>query len=51
MVNIFNTILRCDSPEPWQIGFQDSATPIHEGICELHDNIFYYLIIILFGVV
>lgn len=36
-----------DAPEPWQIGFQDEATPIANGIIELHDNISFYLIIIL----
>lgn len=35
-----------DAPLPWQIGFQNSATPIHEGIVELHNSIFYYLIVI-----
>ena len=39
-----------DSPEPWQIGFQDGASPTHEGIVELHDTIFFYLIVICFGV-
>lgn len=39
-----------DSPEPWQLGFQDSASPTHEGITELHDSIFFYLVIICFGV-
>jgi cytochrome c oxidase subunit 2 len=39
-----------DSPEPWQIGFQDGASPTHEGIVELHDTIFFYLVIICFGV-
>ncbi len=29
-----------------QIGFQDPATPIMEGIIDLHHNIFFYLIII-----
>ena len=41
----FNSIL-CDNPLPWQIGFQDSASPIHEGIVELHNTIFFYLIVI-----
>lgn len=36
-----------DAPEPWQIGFQDSASPIMEGIQELHDQIFFYLIVVL----
>lgn len=39
-----------DAPEPWQLGFQDGGSPTHEGITELHDSIFFYLVIILFGV-
>ena len=40
----------CDAPRPWGVYFQDSATPQMEGIVELHDNILFYLVIILFGV-
>ena len=39
-----------DAPKPWGIYFQDSATPQMEGLVELHDNILFYLVIILFGV-
>jgi ubiquinol-cytochrome c reductase cytochrome b subunit len=39
-----------DAPTPWGLYFQDSATPQMEGIVELHDNIMFYLVIILFGV-
>lgn len=39
-----------DAPEPWQFGFQESASPTHDGITELHDTIFFYLIVICFGV-
>ena len=39
------TILN-DAAMPWQLAFQDSASPIHEGIVELHDAIMYYLIVI-----
>jgi len=35
---------------PWGVYFQDSATPQFEGLVELHDNIMYILIIILFSV-
>ena len=35
-----------DAAEPWQIGFQDSATPAMEGIIDLYDSINFYLIII-----
>lgn len=39
-----------DAPSPWGLYFQDSATPQMEGIIELHDNIMYYLVLILFAV-
>ena len=42
--------LNFDVPTPWGIYFQDSATPQMEGLIELHDNIMYYLVIILFSV-
>lgn len=35
-----------DSPEPWAIGFQDGVSPGFTGIVELHDNIFFYLVVI-----
>nr|YP_008994148.1 cytochrome c oxidase subunit II [Jaminaea angkorensis]AGJ71979.1 cytochrome c oxidase subunit II [Jaminaea angkorensis] len=44
-----NTIYN-DAPQPWQISFQDGASPTQEGITELHDTIFFYLIVICFGV-
>jgi len=44
------TVVFCDVPEPWQLGFQDGASPSFEGITELHDYIMFYLIIILQGV-
>ena len=37
----------CDSTKPWQYGYQDPATPIIRGIIHLHNNIIFYLIIIL----
>ena len=52
---LFNTILTVkvasnDAPHPWQIGFQDGGSPSFEGIIELHDQIMFYLIVILLGV-
>ena len=35
-----------DAPEPWQIGFQDSAAPGFTGIVELHNTLFFYIVII-----
>ena len=43
-------VLHCDAPRPWGMYFQDSATPQMEALVELHDNILFYLVIILFGV-
>jgi heme/copper-type cytochrome/quinol oxidase subunit 2 len=43
-------VMNSDTPRPWGLYFQDSATPQMEGLVELHDNIMYYLVIILFGV-
>ena len=48
-MNLLHT-LYLDAPSPWGIYFQDSATPQMEGLIELHDNIMYYLVIILFAV-
>lgn len=42
--------IRLDVPSPWGLFFQDSATPQMEGIEELHNNIMFYLAIVLFTV-
>lgn len=49
-VNMNTVIVLLDAPEPWQIGFQDSATPGFEGIVALHDSILFYLVLILVSV-
>jgi cytochrome c oxidase subunit II len=43
----FFTIALCDAAEPWQLGFQDAATPMMQGIIDLHHDIFFFLILIL----
>ena len=51
IVVAFNVVkLHCDAAEPWGMYFQDSASPIMEGIVNLHDHISYFLILILFAV-
>ena len=35
-----------DAAEPWQTGFQDPATPVMEGIINLHNDIMFFLIVI-----
>lgn len=49
MLNLLRimSIITNDVPTPYGIYFQDSATPNQEGILELHDNIMFYLLIIL----
>lgn len=44
-----NLILN-DAPQPWQIGFQDSAAPGFSGIVELHNTLFFYLIVVVVGI-
>ena len=46
---LFNTHSN-DAPYPWQIAFQDPASPGHQGIFDLHDNLFFYLVLIFIGV-
>jgi group I intron endonuclease len=48
-LSLLNTIYN-DAAQPWQIGFQDSAAPGFTGIIELHNTIFFYLIVICVGV-
>ena len=36
-----------DAPQRWQLGFQDAATPIAQGIQDLHHDILFFLIVIL----
>jgi len=49
-LGFLNNILQLDAPTPWQIGFQDGASPGFEGIVTLHDSIMFYLIWILVSV-
>lgn len=46
---ITNTIQN-DAPTPWGLYFQDGASPVFEGIVELHDQVLFYLLIIFVGV-
>ena len=33
------TVAQNDAPVPWQMSFQEAATPIMEGIISLHNDI------------
>ena len=47
LFNLLNLSAHCDRPEPWQIFFQDPASPILEGIINLHNDIMTILLFIL----
>ena len=47
---LFMPEISCDAPRAWGLYFQDSASPQMEALVELHDNIMYYLVAILFSV-
>jgi cytochrome c oxidase subunit 2 len=47
LVLLFPSIVRTDAPEEWQIGFQDPATPVMQGIVDLHHDIFFFMILVL----
>jgi cytochrome c oxidase subunit 2 len=50
LLNIFIKPIFNDAPEPLQLGFQDGASPGFSGIVDLHDSIFFYLVLISVGV-
>ena len=43
---IFPVISLADAPEAWQLGFQDPATPVMQGIIDLHHDIFFFMIVV-----
>ena len=45
LIFIFN-----DAPEPWQLGFQETASPAFAGLVTLHNTIGFYLVVISVGV-
>jgi cytochrome c oxidase subunit 2 len=45
MINLFK-ICFCDAAESWQLGIQDPASPIAEGMLYFHDYLMVYIIFI-----
>jgi cytochrome c oxidase subunit 2 len=39
-------LVHCDAPEAWQIGLQDPATPVMEGMIVFHNYLMFFLIVI-----
>ena len=47
-MNFFiNNIIYLDYASRWQVGFQDSATSIMQGIINLHHHIFFFIIMVI----
>jgi len=44
---ILSNIINNDSSKKWQVTFQEESTPTMIGIRDLHDNVMFYLIVIL----
>lgn len=46
-IKILNKIVSfCDAPENWQMGIQDPATPVAEGMILFHDYLAFFLVFI-----
>nr|AYR06674.1 cytochrome c oxidase subunit II [Rhodogorgon sp.] len=43
---LFPSIVLSDAAENWQVGFQDPATPIMEGIINLHHDLMFFICVI-----
>jgi len=46
LFNNFNNKAFLDAPLPWQLGFQDPATPTMEGIINFHHDLMFIVILI-----
>jgi cytochrome c oxidase subunit 2 len=45
LTNFISTVYS-DAAQPWQLGFQDSASPSFTGILALHNTVGFYLVVI-----
>jgi len=45
-LNSINIIAYCDAAEAWQLGVQDPATPVMEGMIFFHNYLLFFLIVI-----
>lgn len=46
LFSFLNSKIFCDAPEKWQMGFQDPATPIVEGMHSFHNYLTFFAIVI-----
>jgi cytochrome c oxidase subunit 2 len=45
-VNYFLPKIYSDAAAPWQLGFQDPATPVMEGIIDFYNDLMFFLVLI-----
>jgi cytochrome c oxidase subunit 2 len=45
LTNLF-FFVHADSARPWQLGFQDPATPVMEGILNFHNDLMFFIVIL-----
>lgn len=43
---MLNSFVFCDAAEPWQLGLQDPATPVMEGIINFHNHLMFFMVFI-----
>lgn len=43
---VMGHVVHMDAPEPWQMGFQDPATPIAQGIMDLHHDLMFFIVFV-----
>jgi cytochrome c oxidase subunit 2 len=36
-----------DAPQSWQVGFQDPATPVMQGLIDLHHDVAFFMLVVL----
>lgn len=41
---MFFSKTHCDAAEPWQLGFQDPASPMMQGIIDMHHDIMFFIV-------
>jgi heme/copper-type cytochrome/quinol oxidase subunit 2 len=50
-IAVISSFFFFDSPTAWQGSFQDTATPVAEGIFDLHQDIMFFLLVVLVFVI
>ena len=46
IILIVVTVSHSDAPYQWQMGFQDPATPVMEGIIDFHNHLMFFVVLV-----